>query len=602
MTYQQLVLSFLRKYPLLFIISIILGFSGALFNGVSTILIVPILLAFLGQEQIQFKGTPPLLQKFFSLFSGLPESQRLMAMFGCILSAIILKNVANYLNSLVSNHLSRRIVNDLRFEGLKLLLEVDIDFYVKNPIGRLANSIGTEIGRTASAVKTSISLSITILTITVFVSILIYLSWELTLIAVVLLSIVAFLNQYFIKRSRYFGKILSQQSTKYSSKLIDILTGIRLIKTASNEAQEYEEMKFLIRERERAEFESQVNSAFISPFNEIAGLMTVVLMIVAGRYIFAEQIKYLAPTLLTYLIVLFRMLPSVGQLNGLRNNLANMSSSIDISTDFLRRDNKPFMVQGNELFISLKQGIVFEGVCFAYPGHDQIVLHEVNLSIPKGQMIALVGASGSGKSTIADLLVRFYDPTKGRIIIDNKDIKEYDLHTLRKAMGIVSQDTFLFNNTVFYNIAYGMKNVTKQEVIDAAKTANAYEFIINLPHQFETQIGDRGVLLSGGQRQRMSIARALLRNPEILILDEATSALDTVSEKLVQQAIDELSQERTTLVIAHRLSTIQKAHQIIVLDKGRIVEVGNHEELLAMEGHYARLYYMQFSKSETTQV
>jgi subfamily B ATP-binding cassette protein MsbA len=192
---------------------------------------------------------------------------------------------------------------------------------------------------------------------------------------------------------------------------------------------------------------------------------------------------------------------------------------------------------------------------------------------------------------------RFYDPIKGRITLDGKDLRDYDIRSLRQAMGIVSQDTFLFNTSVRSNIAYGREDVTEDEVIEAAKRANAYEFIVQLPQGFDTEIGDRGVMLSGGQRQRMAIARALLRNPDILILDEATSALDTVSERLVQQAIDELCRDRTTIVIAHRLSTIQKANQIAVMDKGRVVELGTHEELLKKGGYYTRLYWMQFDRN-----
>jgi subfamily B ATP-binding cassette protein MsbA len=221
----------------------------------------------------------------------------------------------------------------------------------------------------------------------------------------------------------------------------------------------------------------------------------------------------------------------------------------------------------------------------------------VDLWVPKGTTLALVGASGAGKSTLVDLLPRFYDPLEGCITIDGKDLREYDIRSLRQAMGIVSQDTFLFNTSVRNNIAYGREDVSLDEVVEAAKRANAYEFIVQLPQGFDTEIGDRGVLLSGGQRQRMAIARALLRNPDILILDEATSALDTVSERLVQQAIDELCRDRTTIVIAHRLSTVQKANQIAVMDKGQVVEIGTHEELLKQGGYYSRLYSMQFEQS-----
>jgi ATP-binding cassette, subfamily B, bacterial MsbA len=269
---------------------------------------------------------------------------------------------------------------------------------------------------------------------------------------------------------------------------------------------------------------------------------------------------------------------------------------VESVTDFLRRDNKPFMTDGSIAYKKLEQGIRFENVSFAYPSRDSLVLKGVDLWVPRGTTLALVGASGAGKSTLADLLPRFYDPTEGCITLDGQDLRKFNLRSLRKAMGIVSQDTFLFNDSVRNNIAYGQEDATDEDVLEAAKRSNAYEFIEQLPQGFDTPLGDRGVLLSGGQRQRIAIARALLRNPEILVLDEATSALDTVSERLVQQAIDELSRDRTTLVIAHRLSTVQKAHQIAVMEKGSVVELGSHEELLKQGGYYARLCLMQFSE------
>jgi len=244
-------------------------------------------------------------------------------------------------------------------------------------------------------------------------------------------------------------------------------------------------------------------------------------------------------------------------------------------------------------------GIEFRNLAFRYPGNEDWTLQEINLKLPKGTTLALVGSSGAGKSTLADLLPRFYDCDRGSIRIDDRDIREFDLRSLRTHMGIVSQETFLFNETIAHNIAYGCENISREEIIAAADRANASGFIHDLPQGFDTTIGDRGVLLSGGQRQRLAIARALLKNPDILILDEATSALDTVSERLVQQAIDELSRDRTVLVVAHRLSTIQNADQIAVFDQGRVVEVGTHRELLEKCGHYATLYQMQFGETRS---
>jgi len=320
------------------------------------------------------------------------------------------------------------------------------------------------------------------------------------------------------------------------------------------------------------------------------------LIVFIGRRLFANEIESISTILLTYLLVLIRLMPLISQLNSGRSQFASTSASVEVVNDFLRYDGKPFMLNGSAQYTHLKSGIHFNKISFSYPNNEKFFLKEVDLFLPRGTTLALVGASGSGKSTLADLLPRFYDPTEGQISIDGRDLREFEVKSLRKAMGIVSQDTFLFNASVRENIAYAKPEATEEEIVEAAKGANAYEFIEQLPKGWDTQIGDRGKILSGGQRQRISIARALLQNPEILILDEATSSLDTVSEKYVQAAIEKLSCDRTTLVIAHRLSTVQKANKIAVIKDGQVVEMGSHKELLAKGGEYTKLYSVQFAE------
>lgn len=597
MSANKLLLKFARRYPGRIFLTVLLGFSGALFNGISTTLIVPVLLSFL-QEAVEFRGAPPLIKTLMYPFEGIPQNQRLVLMTAAIVLAIILKNIAGYTNTLVATSLTRSLTFDLREAGLRLLLEVDLDFYSKTKVGDLINRLGGEVSRTAGAVGTAIGMFTTSITVLVFVGLLLSISWKLTVTSTIMLALVAWANQYIITRSKDFGHQLSEMSRDYSIRVLETMTGIRLVKSTGNEEMEYQRIKHLIQRREQADFYAQVNYAAIAPINEVVNLIVIILIVFIGRTIFAHEIESISTVLLTYLLVLFRLTPLISQLNGGRSQFATTSASVEVVNNFLNCDDKPFMVNGSVPYTHLQSGIHFNNVSFHYPNDNDndFFLQGVDLFLPHGTTLALVGSSGSGKSTLADLLSRFYDPTTGYISIDGKDLREFDIKSLRKAMGIVSQDTFLFNASVRDNIAYARQEATEAEIVEAAKGANAYEFIQKLPKGFDTQIGDRGVILSGGQRQRISIARALLQNPEILILDEATSSLDTVSERYVQEAIEKLSCDRTTLVIAHRLSTVQKADKIAVIDNGKVVEMGSHEELLLKGGDYTRLYSAQFAE------
>lgn len=601
MSGKEFILKFILRKPFNFQIigNIILGFASGLFNGVNTTLIVPILLQISGQE-IELTGSPRIIQFLLSPFEGVPERYRLIVMLLAVILTIILKNLTAYLRSLLTVVFNRSLTNTIKSEMFQTLMDSDLDFFTKAKVGDLTKRLGSDTAQCTQTINGYVSLITQLIILSLFVSLLISISWRLTLISSLLIALIGVINQLFIRRSKRFGFFLNQEQRNYSIKVIETLSGIRLIKSVSSENREYTKLKELMLSLENIALKAKMNSALISPVNEVTSMITVISILLLGRYLFADQITNVSAILLTYLLVLFRMLPMVSQINSSRNAIAKGSASFNMAVDLWRRDNKPIMKPGSIPFQKVKSQIHFYEISFSYPGNDNLVLKNVDISLPRGKTLALVGGSGAGKSTFADLLPRFYDPTSGCITIDGIDLREFDITSLRKKTGIVSQTTHLFNDTVKNNIIYASPDATEDEIIEAVRQANAYDFIMDLPKQWDTQIGDRGVMLSGGQRQRLAIARALLQDPEILILDEATSALDTVSERLVQKAIDQLSRDRTVLVIAHRLSTIQNADQIAVLDQGKLVEIGTHSELLEKEsGYYRHLYYVQFgSQSE----
>ena len=601
MSGKEFILKFILRKPFNFQIigNIILGFASGLFNGVNTTLIVPILLQISGQE-IELTGSPRIIQFLLSPFEGVPERYRLIVMLLAVILTIILKNLTAYLRSLLTVVFNRSLTNTIKSEMFQTLMDSDLDFFTKAKVGDLTKRLGSDTAQCTQTINGYVSLITQLIILSLFVSLLISISWRLTLISSLLIALIGIINQLFIRRSKRFGFFFNQEQRNYSIKVIETLSGIRLIKSVSSENREYTKLKELMLSLENIALKAKMNSALISPVNEVTSMITVISILLLGRYFFADKITNSSAILLTYLLVLFRLLPIVSQINGSRNTIARSSSSFNMVVDLCRRDNKPIMKPGSIPFQKVKSQIHFYEISFSYPGNDNLVLKNVDISLPRGKTLALVGGSGAGKSTFADLLPRFYDPTSGCITIDGIDLREFDITSLRKKTGIVSQTTHLFNDTVKNNIIYASPDATEDEIIEAVRQANAYDFIMDLPKQWDTQIGDRGVMLSGGQRQRLAIARALLQDPEILILDEATSALDTASERLVQEAIDQLSRDRTVLVIAHRLSTIQNADQIAVLDQGKLVEIGTHSELLEKEsGYYRHLYYVQFgSQSE----
>lgn len=513
--------------------------------------------------------------------------------------AYILKNIFFYLNNIAISFVQNRMIMDIRNQLFSHLQKLPISFFNKNKSGELTSIIMNDVSNMRVAFTQSIqSLINEPISILVLLGMLLIISTKLTLYALITVPVSAFIITKLGQSIRRKAKRSSLSIAGLMNILQETIGGIRIVKAFVME--KFEIQKFLKENKKyfSLTFKQENMKNLTTPINDLIGVSVGVwLLWVGGREVLVHGT--LTPDgFIRFIIYLFAMLQPARKLGNVNAQIqvglasaARVFSITDVQSD-IREPEDPISIH------KLTQGVFFKKVSFQYENSSTPSVKDISLSIERGEVLALVGSSGAGKTTIADLIPRYYDVSKGSIEIDGIDIRSISTNQLRKLMGIVSQDTILFNDSIAHNIKYGQPEADLDAVIKAAEAANAAEFIAGLPEGYDTIIGEKGTRLSGGQRQRISIARAILKNPDILILDEATSALDTESERKVQEAIDNLVKDRTVIVIAHRLSTITKADRIIVLDKGEIVESGTHTELLERKGKYHQLYQIQFAGDE----
>jgi ATP-binding cassette, subfamily B, bacterial MsbA len=510
-----------------------------------------------------------------------------------ILLSTWLRATFNYFSQVYTELSQLHLADRLRKQIFEQLQSLSLSYFAKTRSGELINTITTEIERIRQGFSGGAFLVTRGLTTFVYLISMFLISWQLTLISALLFTLlgVGLSNLNARVRESSFG--MTTANANFTSTAIEFINGIRTVHTCGT--QEFERQRYYKASDKVISTTTKVvfTWTLVKPIAEGVATTVLVGMIILAFTSLVTNGTLQVASLLTFFFVLFRFIPFVQDINGTRAYLSTLHGSADNIKNLLTSDKKYYFQNGSIEFKGLKRSIDLVSVDFGYDD-ENLVLHNITLTIEKGKMTALVGASGAGKTTIADLIPRFYNATDGYIYIDEVDIKQFEINSLRRKIAVVSQDTFIFNTNVWENISYGTPDATNDEIQEAAKLANALEFILEMPEGFNTQLGDRGVRLSGGQRQRIAIARALLRNPEILILDEATSALDSVSERLIQDSLEKLSVGKTVIAIAHRLSTISKADKVVVLEQGRIVEQGKYQELLELKGKLWKYHQMQY--------
>ncbi len=610
-------LQFVRPYKRFLVGSIVSTVFYSIFSGASIYLTIPLLDTLFNQGKPQPLAVPASASfldqlradaaNFFNnfVFAG-TKSEALFKICFIIVAAFFLKNVFGYAQSYLMAFVEQGLMRDIRNDLYKKLQELSIGYFTNERTGTLISRITNDVNVINNGISASfVTMIRDPLMIIVFLGIALSLSWKLTLIAFVIMPFALLIISRIGMRLYKESDISQQRMADITSVLHETISGMKIVRAFGME--DFEINKF--KKHTQNYFRSILK---ITQIRNLASPITEFLSVLAGGIIIyyggmqVLQSGMLSPSeFMGFLFAIFQIMPPVKELTTVSNRIQESAAAGKRIFDVLDEEGKlPEPPNAVELK-DFKEEIRFENVWFSYPqtrigrartADGAYVLKNVSFSVYKGEILAIVGPSGGGKSTLIDLIPRFYDPTQGAIFIDGVDLKTVRIPSLRALIGIVSQETILFNDTVRSNIAYGLTDFPSEKIIEAAKAGNAHDFIMQLPQGYDSVIGERGTKLSGGQRQRISIARALLKNPPIMIFDEATSALDSESEMLVQEAIERLMKNRTSIVIAHRLSTIKNADRIIVVDGGKIVQQGKHQELVRQRGGiYKKLYEMQFN-------
>ena len=589
---RRLIARNLWKKRRIFSLTVALTVVGAALEAAGITLLIPFLSNLLNPDAEPIASGYAWIDHWI-LAVDAPRVERLYRISAIILGSVWLRVGASYLSKYYSVRLTESVLHRLRRQAVDQLQAVALSFFSDTRSGTIINTLTTEMQRLRmlfSIANTTFSNSFMLVT---YGAAIIFMSWQLSLVALLFCLVLFFMLSGFLKKLRDNGQAIARTNGRIASTITEIIGGIRTIMEFGTQRYEAGKFKEVSAESRDVIVQATTRSGLVGPLTQgVASTALIVMVIFAVQFLILRGLMSTA-TLLAFMVVLLRLLPILRQVNDARAQWSIYRGSLDDVAELLQDKGKPYLPDGRRPLSSFDEGITVDHVSFGYePG--QRVLKDLSLTFPHGTTTAIVGASGAGKSTLADLVARLYDPTEGRILLDGTDLREYRLSDLRRVFAVVNQSTHLFNMTARENIAYGLEDVSEARIREVARKANALGFIEEMDKGFDTMMGERGARLSGGQRQRIAIARALLRDPDILILDEATSALDSVSEKAVQESLEYLMQGRTVIVIAHRLSTVENADRVIVLEEGRIAEQGTYQELLDEEGQLWEYHKIQF--------